>query len=219
MGHASFSPQILAPESVSLTEESHPSFIGSYLLKDLSVCDRLIEEHKKSLNIERGYVTDSNKPHETNELKEIKQAKKIDLTAKNSYDLDMNFITPSLTESYCFQLQGCLEAYIRDYVFASQCERYGIEGGQVQMYPKGGGFFNYHSEVNGMSTCRRNLVFMTYLNDVEDGGETDFLYQNLKVKPRKGLTLIWPSGWTHTHKGIPSMTEEKYIITGWYHYC
>ena len=56
---------------------------------------------------------------------------------------------------------------------------------------------------------------MTYLNDVKDGG-TEFLYQNLKTKAEKGLTLIWPSAWTHTHKGIISPTKEKYIITGWY---
>ena len=57
---------------------------------------------------------------------------------------------------------------------------------------------------------------MTYLNDVSDGGETAFLYQNVKVKPEKGLTLIWPAEWTHTHKGMVSMTQTKYIITGWY---
>jgi hypothetical protein len=59
---------------------------------------------------------------------------------------------------------------------------------------------------------------MTYLNDVESGGETEFLYQNLKIKPQKGLTLIWPTDWTHTHRGIPSMEEEKMIVTGWVHY-
>jgi len=219
MGHASFSSQVATPEVVALTDGDHPSFIGSYLLNDLSVCDRLIEEHKKSSNICRGAVVKPHATRKTTELKEITQDKKIDLTAKNSYDLDMGGITRSLIDNYCLQLQECLEVYISNYVFSSHCERYGIEGGQVQMYPKGGGFFNYHSEASGISTCKRNLVFMTYLNDVEDGGETDFFYQNLKVKPRKGLTLIWPSGWTHTHKGIPSMTEEKYIITGWYHYC
>ena len=59
---------------------------------------------------------------------------------------------------------------------------------------------------------------MTYLNDVDDGGETEFYYQKLKVKPRKGLTLIWPADWTHTHRGLSSPTQEKYIITGWLNY-
>jgi len=59
---------------------------------------------------------------------------------------------------------------------------------------------------------------MTYLNDISDEGETEFLYQKIKVKPEKGLTLIWPTDWTHTHRGIPSQTETKYIATGWYRF-
>ena len=61
------------------------------------------------------------------------------------------------------------------------------------------------------------LVFMTYLNDVLDGG-TEFKYQKLITKAKKGLTLIWPSDFTHTHKGQISNTSEKYIITGWFSY-
>ena len=56
---------------------------------------------------------------------------------------------------------------------------------------------------------------MTYLNDVPDGG-TEFLYQNIKTKAQKGLTLIWPAHFTHTHRGIVSKTQPKYIITGWW---
>ena len=61
----------------------------------------------------------------------------------------------------------------------------------------------------------RALVYMTYLNDVSNGG-TEFLYQEFKTEARKGLTLIWPAEWTHTHKGIVSPDKEKYIITGWF---
>ena len=62
----------------------------------------------------------------------------------------------------------------------------------------------------------RHLVFQTYLNTVEDGGETEFIYQQYKCKAVKGKTLIWPADWTHSHRGIISPTEDKYIITGWY---
>jgi hypothetical protein len=57
---------------------------------------------------------------------------------------------------------------------------------------------------------------MTYLNTVTDGGETEFFWQKIKVKPEKGLTLIWPSDFTHTHRGIPSPSQKKYIVTGWF---
>ena len=63
--------------------------------------------------------------------------------------------------------------------------------------------------------CNRHLVFMTYLNDVNNGGETEFLNQRIKFKPQKGLTLVWPADWTHSHRGLVSLTETKYITTGW----
>ena len=56
---------------------------------------------------------------------------------------------------------------------------------------------------------------MTYLNDVEDGGSTYFNHYDLDIKPTKGLTLIWPAEWTHSHKGNILNSGVKYIITGW----
>tara|TARA_Y100000114_G_scaffold119383_1_gene114080 strand:+ start:402 stop:596 length:195 start_codon:yes stop_codon:yes gene_type:complete len=61
------------------------------------------------------------------------------------------------------------------------------------------------------------LVFTTYLNNVKKGGETQFLYQRKKIKPLQGKTILFPSFWTHVHKGNKT-TETKYIITGWYTY-
>ena len=55
---------------------------------------------------------------------------------------------------------------------------------------------------------------MPYLNDVPDGG-THFKYQELTAPAKKGLTLIWPTDFTHTHKGQITDKHEKYIITGW----
>ena len=81
--------------------------------------------------------------------------------------------------------------------------------------------FNRISEVQAVIICvptplnkHRALVFMTYLNDVEDGG-TEFLHQNVYTPAKKGLTLIWPAYWTHTHRGVVSKLKEKYIVTGW----
>ena len=56
---------------------------------------------------------------------------------------------------------------------------------------------------------------MTYLNDVSDGG-TMFKNQDLTVPAKKGLTVIWPAGFTHVHKGQVSLKQEKYIVTGWW---
>jgi hypothetical protein len=56
---------------------------------------------------------------------------------------------------------------------------------------------------------------MMYLNDVDDGGETEFLYQSKRYKPVKGRVLIWPAGFTHVHRGNPPLSGEKYIATSW----
>jgi hypothetical protein len=56
---------------------------------------------------------------------------------------------------------------------------------------------------------------MLYLNDVEEGGETEFLYLKKRIKPQQNRLLIWPAGFTHTHRGNPPLSNNKYIITGW----
>ena len=59
---------------------------------------------------------------------------------------------------------------------------------------------------------------MTYLNNVDDGGETQFLYQEKEIQPKKGLTVLWPTDFTHTHRGVTSPTQTKIIATGWFNY-
>tara|TARA_R100000365_G_C2701150_1_gene39616 strand:- start:24 stop:203 length:180 start_codon:yes stop_codon:yes gene_type:complete len=58
---------------------------------------------------------------------------------------------------------------------------------------------------------------MTYLNNVPAGG-THFKYQDVTTPAERGLTLMWPPDFTHTHKGQINSTREKYIITGWLGY-
>ena len=55
------------------------------------------------------------------------------------------------------------------------------------------------------------------INDVPDGG-TEFKYLDIIAPAKKGLTLIWPTDWTHTHRSQKTRKHEKYIATGWFHY-
>ncbi len=120
--------------------------------------------------------------------------------------------------SYRTQLQWCLEQYVKIYPELVWGGRFNIDTNfNIQHYKVNEGFNYYHYERDDLSTCSRNLVFMTYLNDVADGG-TEFKYQNLITSAKKGLTLIWPTDFTHTHRGVISKTKEKYIVTGWYSY-
>lgn len=86
---------------------------------------------------------------------------------------------------------------------------------KVQKTPIGGGYHVWHYESSSRQTCNRLLTWTVYLNDVEEGGETEFLYQHLRIKPKAGTLVIWPAAFTHTHRGNPPLSNEKYIITGW----
>ena len=58
------------------------------------------------------------------------------------------------------------------------------------------------------------FAWMTYLNNVEDGGKTNFKHYDIKIKPEIGKTLIWPAEWTHAHAGEVLNSGVKYVITG-----
>jgi len=79
------------------------------------------------------------------------------------------------------------------------------------------GYHEWHCESMGWVNNSRAIAWMIYLNDVEEGGETEFLYQQKKFKPIKNTALLWPGSWDHLHRGNPPISGDKYILTGWYH--
>jgi hypothetical protein len=81
------------------------------------------------------------------------------------------------------------------------------------------GYHLWHVEHNpGREMEKRVLAYSIYLNTVEEGGETEFLYQSQRVKPVKGRIVIWPSGFPYVHRGNPPLSGEKYIVTSWINY-
>lgn len=88
-------------------------------------------------------------------------------------------------------------------------------GYQVQRYQKGD-FYHWHIDGGSHQFSQRQLVLLWYLNDVPGpGGETEFLYQDIKVKPEKGKMVIFPPFWTHEHRAAKILEGEKYIATTW----
>ena len=122
--------------------------------------------------------------------------------------------------NYYRELNKVLEEYKKkfEYCHVNQATWGITEGWTLQRYKPKEGYFYKHCERVGGITLRRHLAFMTYLNTVKDGGQTEFVYQKLRIRPEIGLTLIWGSDWPFTHRGITSPTETKYIATGLYSY-
>jgi prolyl 4-hydroxylase len=81
-------------------------------------------------------------------------------------------------------------------------KRYRPEGEQFQLH---------FDAVNHMA--HRYLVLLWYLNDVADGGETDFPQLDRKVEPRTGRLLMFPPYWMYQHAGLPPVSGDKYIIS------
>jgi hypothetical protein len=89
---------------------------------------------------------------------------------------------------------------------------------KVQKSVVGQGYHVWHYEGDTRITCNRLLAWILYLNDVEEGGETEFLYHPKRIKPKAGTLILWPSAFTHTHRGNPPISNTKYIVNGWVEY-
>ncbi len=59
---------------------------------------------------------------------------------------------------------------------------------------------------------KRMLSCVTFLNDVEEGGELEFFNQKIKIIPEKGRVVIWPSYFTHIYKHHIPISSDKYIV-------
>lgn len=88
-------------------------------------------------------------------------------------------------------------------------------GYQLQRYLPGE-FYHWHIDGGSHEFSQRQLVALWYLNDVPGpGGETQFLYQDLAVRPTQGLLVLFPPFWTHEHRAARLEQGVKYIATTW----
>ena len=89
------------------------------------------------------------------------------------------------------------------------------EGYQVQRYLPGE-YYHWHIDGGSHELSQRQLVALWYLNDVPGpGGETEFLYQGVSVRPERGKLVLFPPFWTHEHRAAVLQTGAKYIATTW----
>jgi prolyl 4-hydroxylase len=61
----------------------------------------------------------------------------------------------------------------------------------------------------------RYLVLLWYLNGVDAGGETDFPYLGLSIKPKAGRLLMFPPYWMYQHQGLAPVSGDKYILSAY----
>ena len=114
-------------------------------------------------------------------------------------------------------LQAILPLYLKKYIIPIGPESFDLEeANNIQRTFPSEGYHMWHCENNmKKDSITRMLAYTLYLNDVEEGGETEFLYQSLRVKPITGTLCIFPTYFTHSHRGNPPLSGKKYILTGW----
>jgi len=86
----------------------------------------------------------------------------------------------------------------------------------IQRYLQNKGKYIYHNDfrIDWDQKKHRVITYLFYLNDVEEGGETEF-WGSYKIKPKAGTLILFPASWQFPHRGIMPKSSNKYIITGW----
>ena len=181
-----------------------PNFIGSWILKDKDMCDEIVNFFEanpsdQGIGAIGGGIDES-------------QKKTTDIPIKPKQLEQEKY---KIFNTYINNVVNCFKDYKEQWPFLNTIKGMEIGTFNLQKYSPGGHFSAVHTERASSSTMHRVLAFMTYLNDVEEGGETSFHYYDINVQPKKGKTIIWPAEWTHAHSGGVVKQGCKYIVTGW----
>ena len=148
--------------------------------------------------------------------------------AKDDLQLPLNmgvhtvapFDDKSASKMFFNGLQACYDHYTAEFSTLKDGRIHGTDM-KMQRTDPGGGYHVWHGEQGNGDHADRVLVYMLYLNSLDEGegGETEFLYQRKRIRPEANTMLIWPATFTHTHRGNTVLGDQsKYIVTGWFYY-
>jgi hypothetical protein len=120
-----------------------------------------------------------------------------------------------LLQIFWKNLIACYDIYYNNYSLDRALESYSFKAHRVQPT---GGYHIWHHEHDNYNE-KRVLVWMIILEAPKSGGETEFLYQSMRIEPKVGQLLLWPAGFTHKHRGNPPLEGQKTYLTGWFSNC
>ena len=187
----------------------NPNFVGSWIIENPLLCEKLVEYFEGNLYKQKQGMVGSG----------------VNLDKKNSVDItikpkEIKLPGNEVINAYFETLFDCYKQYVSQWPFLEPiAQKLEIGSFNIQRYRTGQHFKEIHTERFSLASLHRVFAFMTYLNDVEEGGSTYFSHYDLEIQPKKGLTLIWPAEWTHAHKGNELRAGSKYIITGWMNFA
>lgn len=126
-------------------------------------------------------------------------------------------LTPKINflNAFLDRFWACYNEYMEHYSLLKEINHQQIRAMRLQKTLPGEGYHLWHFESDSLDRAGRICTWALYLNTVTDGGETEYLYQHVRLPATEGTLVIWPAGFTHTHRGNPPLSGEKYILTGW----
>ena len=195
---------------------AHKDFIAVYHdVFEEGFCAHLIEEFERL----SGEGAGSSRKESENAEGHFKKDHQL---VVNGRDLTYSDFKGNDTKQFFYKgLQDCYENYIEKYSIIKDTGRIRCNIMKMQRTEPGGGYHVWHCEQSEGMNASRVLVYMLYLNTLspEQAGETEFLYQQERLKPTENTMVIWPAAFTHPHRGNPVYNDgKKYIVTGWFLY-
>jgi hypothetical protein len=194
----------------------HKEFIGIY--RQIYVegyCEHLISEFNRLESNGAG----SNRQQSENASKHVKDDYQIGI-AINHHNLT-NFNNQDSCNIFFEGLQTCYDDYTEKYSVLKTSGKIRATVMKMQRTGAGGWYHVWHSEQGEGHLASRVMTYLLYLNTLpkEAAGETEFLYQKLRINPEANMMILCPAGYTHAHRGNPVLTDDnKYIVTGWFYY-
>lgn len=131
-------------------------------------------------------------------------------------DSSMRFTAnASFLNHFLERLWRCYNEYATHYSVLMEGGNHQVRQIKIQKTLPSEGYHQWHYESDTIDRAGRICAWGLYLNTVEHGGETEWLYQSIRVPAVEGTLAIWPAGFTHAHRGNPPLSGEKYLMTGW----
>ena len=116
-----------------------------------------------------------------------------------------------VSQQFVGLMRGIYERYSSQYEFFPKTKYF--EEPRIKRYEPNEGVFNWHTDNTTTESSKRILVMFFYLNDVEEGGETQF--KDMSVKPKAGSVVCFPPTWQYPHKGCTPISGPKYVISSY----
>ena len=186
-------------------------FLGVFdNMADEDYCKKVINHFKKVKTISRSEKEKVSQIEKDNQVYFM-------INEMDSVVMDTNQV---ILEGFIKAISQSLDEYRKQYpVLIDGVRKYDLNNDvKIQRTLPGQGYHVWHCENAGITSSRRMIVASMFLNQCEEGGETEFLYQHRRIKPQAGRMVLAPTGWTHPHRGNPPLKGAKYMINGWLEY-